>query len=227
MIFVENQPFDHDSTSSTTRQYTKQKAYDNFHNQKSETVSLQKLQRELLLNGYNSLRPGGYLIYSTCSSSQSENEDIIQWLLNEAINLSHKPILIPCPENIIEYHSYDDKNNHVDINSNIFNNLILKNLDDYTDCDIEIILTLSDESLIEFFGQKQAKCVTNVDGDANTSINKWMSLFSCKVASYLERRSKFPVIQGELPGTVKCSRHVGMSGLFVAVIQKDICQQNL
>lgn len=37
-------------------------------------------QREILENVIPSLRPGGYLIYSTCTFNRTENEDIIDWL---------------------------------------------------------------------------------------------------------------------------------------------------
>lgn len=40
-------------------------------------------QREILSNLWPSLKPGGYLIYSTCTFNTSENEDIIQWLTEE------------------------------------------------------------------------------------------------------------------------------------------------
>lgn len=43
---------------------------------------LQTLQRNLLLNGFRLLRPGGVLVYSTCSSDFAQNEDIVQWLLD-------------------------------------------------------------------------------------------------------------------------------------------------
>ena len=36
-------------------------------------------QRALLLRGVQLLRPGGLLIYSTCSLEPEENEDVVQW----------------------------------------------------------------------------------------------------------------------------------------------------
>ena len=42
---------------------------------------LQTLQRGLLANGFAHLRPGGTLVYSTCSLHREQNEDVVAWLL--------------------------------------------------------------------------------------------------------------------------------------------------
>ena len=33
-------------------------------------------------NGFRLLKPGGTMIYSTCSLTQAQNEQVVQWLLN-------------------------------------------------------------------------------------------------------------------------------------------------
>lgn len=40
-------------------------------------------QRQILSNVIRCLRPGGVLIYSTCTFNTIENEDIVQWLIDE------------------------------------------------------------------------------------------------------------------------------------------------
>lgn len=40
-------------------------------------------QREILGNVWPSLRAGGYLIYSTCTFNRRENEEMVDWLVNE------------------------------------------------------------------------------------------------------------------------------------------------
>ncbi|MCA6437747.1 MAG: methyltransferase RsmF C-terminal domain-like protein [Bacteroidota bacterium] len=40
-------------------------------------------QKEILENLSSSVKPGGYLLYSTCSYSSEENENISQWLIEE------------------------------------------------------------------------------------------------------------------------------------------------
>lgn len=40
-------------------------------------------QRALIASAFHALRPGGTLIYSTCTLNREENQQICQWLLNE------------------------------------------------------------------------------------------------------------------------------------------------
>jgi 16S rRNA C967 or C1407 C5-methylase (RsmB/RsmF family) len=51
-------------------------------NRDERLEKLQALQQALLLNGFRHLREGGTLVYSTCSASKKQNEDVVQWLLN-------------------------------------------------------------------------------------------------------------------------------------------------
>lgn len=44
--------------------------------------SIVHLQKRLIYNGFRLLAPGGYLIYSTCSFCKSQNERVVQWLLD-------------------------------------------------------------------------------------------------------------------------------------------------
>lgn len=50
------------------------------------------LQREILANLWPSLRPGGYLIYSTCTFNRLENEDNVGWLID---TFGAEPVEIP------------------------------------------------------------------------------------------------------------------------------------
>jgi hypothetical protein len=43
---------------------------------------LTALQRGLLMNGFQRLRAGGCLVYSTCSQDAAQNEEVVQWLLD-------------------------------------------------------------------------------------------------------------------------------------------------
>ncbi len=55
-----------------------------------------KLQRRLLLSAYDALKPGGKLLYCTCSFSPEENESPLHYLLERhGENLSTLPILLP------------------------------------------------------------------------------------------------------------------------------------
>ncbi|MCR5657319.1 MAG: 16S rRNA (cytosine(967)-C(5))-methyltransferase RsmB [Butyrivibrio sp.] len=57
-------------------------------------LSLQKKQREILENVWNYVKPGGTLIYSTCTMSKAENEDNVKWILEklpfEAVDITER-----------------------------------------------------------------------------------------------------------------------------------------
>eukprot|EP00928_Gymnodinium_smaydae_P088249 TRINITY_DN72359_c0_g1_i1.p1 TRINITY_DN72359_c0_g1~~TRINITY_DN72359_c0_g1_i1.p1 ORF type:complete len:492 (+),score=41.91 TRINITY_DN72359_c0_g1_i1:72-1547(+) len=44
-------------------------------------AELRELQRSLVANGFTMLRPGGSMVYATCSLARAQNEDIVSWLL--------------------------------------------------------------------------------------------------------------------------------------------------
>jgi NOL1/NOP2/fmu family ribosome biogenesis protein len=46
---------------------------------------LQSLQKELILKSYRLVKQGGYLLYSTCSFSPEENEQVVQYLLDNTL----------------------------------------------------------------------------------------------------------------------------------------------
>lgn len=52
-----------------------------------------KLQRRLLRAAVGCLRPGGILVYSTCTLAPEENEKMIEWLITEFPQM--KPVEIP------------------------------------------------------------------------------------------------------------------------------------
>nr|CAG8483772.1 7254_t:CDS:2 [Entrophospora candida] len=53
---------------------------ENFLNPK-RLNNLFDLQKNLLKNGWELLKPGGILVYSTCSLTRKQNEEIIEWFL--------------------------------------------------------------------------------------------------------------------------------------------------
>ena len=60
--------------------------------QPERLTDLAKLQMELLRSGYRVLKPGGTLVYSTCSFAKAQNEEIVSALLAEAPGASLVPI---------------------------------------------------------------------------------------------------------------------------------------
>ncbi len=54
-----------------------------------------KLQRRLLRSAVAMLKPGGTLVYSTCTLAPEENEDMITWLLEEYPFMKPQPVTLP------------------------------------------------------------------------------------------------------------------------------------
>ncbi|MDE6418386.1 MAG: rRNA cytosine-C5-methyltransferase [Duncaniella sp.] len=50
------------------------------------------LQREIVSNLWPALRPGGYLVYSTCTFNRTEDEENVAWIISE---LGAEPVEIP------------------------------------------------------------------------------------------------------------------------------------
>jgi tRNA (cytosine49-C5)-methyltransferase len=58
-------------------------------------LSKSKLQKELILNAFDQLKQGGILVYSTCTLSPEENEEVIDYLIKKRKKLSIERISIP------------------------------------------------------------------------------------------------------------------------------------
>jgi len=82
-----------------------------------EFKKLTDLQKLLIQNGFNQLKEGGHIVYSTCSFCKEQNEDVVQWLLDNNSNAK----LIPSFKNlntILDTNNNNDKTTTevVDIN---------------------------------------------------------------------------------------------------------------
>ena len=58
-----------------------------------------KLQKELIISAFEALKPGGEMIYATCTFSPEENEEVVDFLLNRYENAEIVPVSLPI-ENI-------------------------------------------------------------------------------------------------------------------------------
>lgn len=58
-------------------------------------AGLVDLQQRLIASGYRLLKPGGVLVYSTCSFSTEQNEGIVSWLLKCAQDACLIPVSFP------------------------------------------------------------------------------------------------------------------------------------
>ncbi|HZW50030.1 MAG TPA: 16S rRNA (cytosine(967)-C(5))-methyltransferase RsmB [Bacillota bacterium] len=71
-----------------------------------QLAALVTLQRALLRNAYAALKPGGRLIYSTCSLEQEENEKNIEWFLEQEPTAELIPFTISGPKQNYENEGY-------------------------------------------------------------------------------------------------------------------------
>lgn len=55
-------------------------------------VYYSEIQREILQSAYQMLRPGGNLVYSTCTFSPIENEEMIGWFMAEHSDMQIRPV---------------------------------------------------------------------------------------------------------------------------------------
>jgi 16S rRNA (cytosine967-C5)-methyltransferase len=51
--------------------------------QESRIIDLSKLQKRMLAEAGNILKPGGVIVYSTCTTTTEENEAVVDWFLNK------------------------------------------------------------------------------------------------------------------------------------------------
>ncbi len=56
---------------------------------------LSRLQKKLIMTAWKVLKPGGTLVYSTCSSEPDENEGVVSFLLNNAPDAKMLEIKLP------------------------------------------------------------------------------------------------------------------------------------
>jgi 16S rRNA (cytosine967-C5)-methyltransferase len=65
-----------------------------------DIIELQKIQMDIISNASSYVKKGGTLVYSTCSISQEENEEIIQYFLDKNENFKLESICKYLPDDI-------------------------------------------------------------------------------------------------------------------------------
>ncbi|MEO0093744.1 MAG: RsmB/NOP family class I SAM-dependent RNA methyltransferase [candidate division WOR-3 bacterium] len=61
----------------------------------SNIIRLSMLQKALLVSAFRTLKPGGVLVYSTCTIAPEENEAVVSFLLERNENAQIEPINLP------------------------------------------------------------------------------------------------------------------------------------
>lgn len=69
-------------------------------------IDLCKLQRDILKNAIAYLKPGGVMVYSTCTLTIEENEEMVEWILSSFTNIKLEPVRPYLPLEVIEKASF-------------------------------------------------------------------------------------------------------------------------
>ncbi|MGC9514268.1 NOL1/NOP2/sun family putative RNA methylase [Methanocrinis sp.] len=59
------------------------------------SLGLQRLQRSLLRRGTELVKPGGTVVYSTCTFAPEENEAVVSWVADRAPQISLEEVSVP------------------------------------------------------------------------------------------------------------------------------------
>ena len=71
---------------------------------------LSDLQKRLILEAWRLLKPGGTLVYSTCTMAPEENEVVVDWLLRRQPDATLMPItLTPLPDRVSAVQSWNNR----------------------------------------------------------------------------------------------------------------------
>ena len=122
-----------------------------------ELEKLTTLQKQLISNGYRLLQPGGTLLYSTCSLSSQQNEDVVSWLLqeypNDAYIISLENLFSPC--------NINEKSKKITMSSKLHGTLqfhpqiLLDNREQLYETDSESIKSIEEEVNLKRTNEKQ------------------------------------------------------------------------
>eukprot|EP00605_Chrysophyceae_sp_TOSAG23-4_P001935 GSChrysophyteH1.ASY1.ANO1.2140.1 assembled CDS len=170
-------------------------------------AELRDLQRNLLFNGYKLCKPGGIVVYSTCSLEEEQNERIVQWLLRQP-GAAHAELLDPN----VDFQSTDSataEENWGDHTQNSCKD---------TPVDVQMLLDLP---LPALYAWLQANYRFNPQ-DSKESILEKVSGVSSQICQYVCASAKVPMQKKSIPeGPVGLmSTTGGTSGLFIAVLKK-------
>lgn len=84
-----------------------EKTYKDWSPKKSKLLS--QMQKKLLHSAVSCTKSGGIIVYSTCTLSIEENEEVINWILKKDPTLILEKIAIDLPESMSGYTAYEGK----------------------------------------------------------------------------------------------------------------------
>lgn len=78
---------------------------------------LQRIQKKAIATAWDLLRPGGVLVYSTCTMAPEENEAVVDYLLRKQETAQLLPIDLPLPNRIPTVKTWNNKTFANDLSS--------------------------------------------------------------------------------------------------------------
>jgi 16S rRNA C967 or C1407 C5-methylase (RsmB/RsmF family) len=84
---------------------------------------MSKAQKGLLMSGIRMLKPGGVLVYSTCTFGTEENEEVLQWLLEKIPELEIEKVEMPFKNIHAGLTTIYKENKHLILNKQIKNSI--------------------------------------------------------------------------------------------------------
>ncbi len=91
--------------------FRNEESYSHWNMKKVKECS--RKQKQLILSAFESLKPGGIMIYSTCSWMVEENEDVVNYLLQECKEqVELMELDLPIDNYLLGLNKYNDVNYH-------------------------------------------------------------------------------------------------------------------
>lgn len=84
---------------------------------------MSKAQKGLLMSGIRMLKPGGVLVYSTCTFGTEENEEVLQWLLEKMPELEIEKVEMPFKNTHAGLTTITKENKQLQLNKQIKNSI--------------------------------------------------------------------------------------------------------
>ncbi len=78
---------------------------------------LQRIQKKAIVTAWDLLKPGGILVYSTCTMAPEENEAVVDYLLRKRETSQLLPIEINVPNRIPAIKAWNNKTYHTDLDN--------------------------------------------------------------------------------------------------------------
>jgi 16S rRNA C967 or C1407 C5-methylase (RsmB/RsmF family) len=172
-----------------------------------ESLALCTLQRGLIMNGFNRLRVGGTLVYSTCSLQREQNEDIVEWLL-ETVGVER-----------VQMGAVDDLCGEMCVTGSAAaaaGGVEVEDGNDKSNCGCPYAYHPALSTVLTSPEQEVHACLQELYSNQPDSLR----LLASDICRYVAMLPGPPGRRGTMPGTAHFGRWGGMSGLFVAYIIK-------